>query len=121
MRVVLFFGSVLLLACAGATGHKLPKATPVLVRSHNESAVDVYLLCGDHDATRLGLVTGKGTGEYQISPRRRRCAVGLNFFLVPAKRSRGYWVGPFLPREDEQVILIIERYAGLSVANVTSQ
>jgi hypothetical protein len=80
--------------------------------------VDVYLLCGDHDAEWLGVVGGKETGVFEIPVSRTRCVQGLNFFLVHREMHRGYWVGPLHPRAGTSVHLTIEKYAGLSSARV---
>jgi hypothetical protein len=102
-------------ACVLPPGAPL-QDTPVEVRSHNVGDVDVYVLCGDHDARFLGRVSPHGFADYAISPAERRCAAGLNFFLVSSKLGRGYWVGPFLPQATSAVTLVIEKYPGLSSA-----
>ena len=111
--------ALLLLACALPRDPAPPTDTPVGVRSHNGSDVDVYLFCGDHDARWLGMVPEHGGAGYSISAEERRCAVGLNFFLVVRKQGRGYWVGPFRPQPDSYVDLLIEKYAGLSSARLS--
>jgi hypothetical protein len=116
-RQLLVFGTVLFLGCAlGQSGPPLP--TPVWVRSHNISAVDVYLLCGDHDAQWLGTVEAKQSEAFEIPSGYRGCMRGLNFFVVVQRSSRGYWVGPFRPQPSNQVDLVIEKYAGLSAARL---
>ncbi len=120
MRQLLAFGAVLLLGCALAqNGPPLP--TPVWVRSHNISAVDVYLLCGDHDAQWLGSVEAKERGAMEIPAGHQYCVQGLNFFLIVRRSGRGYWVGPFRPQGATQVDLVIEKYAGLSTATLSPQ
>ena len=107
---------ILLVGCA-LHGNALPSTTPVLVRSHNGSPVDVYLLCGDHDATLLGSIPEQGSDAYEISAAQRHCMEGLNFFLV-VKNGRGYWVGPLSPTSGSSIQLVIEKYAGLSSARM---
>ena len=103
-----------------ATGRRsaacLAGGTPLVVRSHNARDVDVYVLCGDHDARWLGRIPPRGGAAFAISPAQRPCAEGLNFFLVA--RRRGYWVGPFRPPTADGVTLVIEKYAGLSSVSV---
>jgi hypothetical protein len=110
--------SALTLLLVPACGIAVPRGplqeTPIDVRSHNRSEVDVYLLCGDHDAQWLGRVPPHGGAAYAIAPARWRCAEGLNFFLVARDLGRGYWVGPFRPQAGSSVTLVIEKYAGLS-------
>jgi hypothetical protein len=91
---------------------------PIYGHSHNRSDVDVYLLCGDRDARWLGVISKKGAGAFEIPAERARCVSGLNFFLVPRDRNRGYWVGPIQPSAGGQIDLVIEKYAGLSTARV---
>jgi hypothetical protein len=118
MRPLLAVTALLLPACAVLPKGTPPPDTPVGVRSHNGSDVDVYLLCGDHEARWLGLVVQHGAAAYAISPEERRCAVGLNFFLLVRNAGRGYWVGPIRPQAATYVELVIEKYAGLSIANL---
>lgn len=113
-----FGASLLLLGCAIAPTSQTPMApVQVLSRSHNRSAVDVYLLCGDHAARLLGLVPQRGTESFEFPAEDAVCIEGLNFFLVIRNTGRGYWVGPFRPRAGEYINLVIERYAGLSTAH----
>jgi hypothetical protein len=107
-------------ACGLASGASMRDPTPVWVRSHNASSVDVYLLCGSHDARWLGSVGERGADAFEIAAEERRCAEGLNFFVVVRKLGRGYWVGPFRPRGPQGVQLVIEKYAGLSSAAIVS-
>jgi hypothetical protein len=120
MKQLLAFSALLLPACAGLHRGAPPADTPVAVRSHNASDVDVYLLCGEREARWLGLVPQHGGAAYAISPAQRRCAMGLNFFLVVRDRGLGYWVGPIRPQAITSVELVIEKYAGLSSANLYS-
>jgi hypothetical protein len=119
MRPLLALAVLLLPACTVLPPGAPLQETPIEVRSYNGGDVDVYILCGDHDAQLLGRVPAKGGAGYAISPAQRRCVEGLNFFLVARKLGRGYWVGPFHPMATSAVTLVIEKYAGLSNASVT--
>jgi hypothetical protein len=46
---------------------------------------------------------------------------GLNFFLVDRAYNRGYWVGPMHPQAGFRIDLLIEKYAGLSSANLSRE
>jgi hypothetical protein len=112
-----------LLAAAMLLGCALPMTmqtsqVAVWARSHNRSTVDVYVLCGDRDARWLGVLHPNGAGTLDLPSTRGPCVQGLNFFLVDRDHNRGYWVGPLHPRADSQIELVIEKYAGLSTANV---
>jgi hypothetical protein len=120
MRRSLPWTAPLLTACAVLRGGGPPVDTEVAVRSHNASDVDVYLLCGDTDAEWLGVVPRQSGATFAISPARRLCASGLNFFLVVQNQRRGYWAGPFRPQDTDDVVLVIEKYAGLSSVAVRS-
>jgi len=121
MNRLLAFGIVLSLGCALAQngGRRLP--TPIWVRSHNVSAVDVYLLCGDHDAEWLGTVEAQQREAFEIPVGHPYCMQGLNFFLVVRRMGRGYWGGPFRPQGGARVDLVIEKYAGLSTAQLIQE
>jgi hypothetical protein len=93
----------------------------VWARSHNRSAMDVYLLCGDRDAQWLGVVGPKEAAALDFPYARTRCARGLNFFLVSRDVNHGYWVGPMYPRAGSRIDLVIEKYAGLSSANLSRE
>jgi hypothetical protein len=110
----------LLLAACALVGRADPAAkTPVAVRSHNANDVDVYLLCGDTHPQWLGTVPKQGVAEYAISRERRICAPGLNFFLVVRTQEKGYWVGPLRGVQPSSYVeLVIEKYAGLSTADM---
>jgi hypothetical protein len=110
--------ATILLGCAIPQGPGAPPTIPISVSSNNRSDVDVYLLCGDGDAERLGLVHGKGAELFEIPASRAQCVQGLNFFLVSRSINRGYWVGPLRPRTGSAMYLTIEKYAGLSSAYV---
>ena len=118
MKEPLLAASLLLAACALVTRGDPTAPTPVAVRSHNVNDVDVYLLCGHGEAEWLGTVPKQGAAEYAIARERRLCAVGLNFFIVVQSQKRGYWVGPIRPLASSYVELVIEKYAGLSTANL---
>ena len=119
MKNLLTFLTLLLTACALVRGADPKANTPLGVYSHNASDVDVYLLCGDRSPLWLGTVRRQGAAEYAISRERRLCALGLNFFLVVQAQSKGYWVGPIRGvRASSYVELVIEKYAGLSSANL---
>jgi hypothetical protein len=121
MRRLFAWTVPLLTACAVLRGGGPLVNTEVAVRSHNASDVDVYLLCGDRDAQWLGTVPQQSGASYGIPPARRICALGLNFFLVVRSQGRGYWVGPFRPQNTDDVLLVIEKYAGLSRVAVRSR
>ena len=104
--------------CALAPSALPQQLTPVWIRSHNRSAVDVYLLCGGGDARWLGAIPARGAEAFEIPVRHRDCVRGLNFFLVVQNLGRGYWVGPFRPQRGHVVDLVIEKYAGLSSARL---
>jgi hypothetical protein len=93
-------------------------ATPVGVVSHHRKNVDVYLLCGSNNVLLLGIIPAGGFRAFEIPAERRLCAAGLNFFLVVREQNKGYWVGPLYPSSDSYVRLVVEKYAGLSTANV---
>ena len=113
--------SSLCLLHACALVRPLPEGpTPVWVRSHNESEVDVYLMCGSIDAQHLGTIEEKGSDAFEIPHERLICAMGLNFFLVVRDARRGYWVGPFRPHNTDGVQLVIGKYAGHSSAELMS-
>jgi hypothetical protein len=120
MRRSLAWTTPLLTACAVFQGGGPPLDTEVWVRSHNASDVDVYLLCGDRDAQRLGVVPRQSGATFAIPPARRICASGLSFFLIVQSQGRGYWAGPVRPQHADGVVLVIEKYAGLSSVAVRS-
>jgi hypothetical protein len=107
----------MLLACAVPMNAQTSQVS-VWTRSHNHSTIEVYLLCGDHDATWLGIIGPKETAGLSFPTASTRCVEGLNFFLVDRKHNHGYWVGPMYPRYGSRIELVIERYAGLSSALV---
>jgi hypothetical protein len=120
MRRSLAWTVPLLTACAVLRGGGPLVDTEVAVRSHNVSDVDVYLLCGDRDAEWLGVVPRRSGATFAIPPARRICASGLNFFLVVRSQGRGYWAGPVRPQHADGLVLVIEKYAGLSSVAVLS-
>ena len=118
MRRVLLPVLTLCLGCAVLQPGNVSPTIPVTVHSHNSSDMDVYLLCGDRDAEWLGVVREKEVVQLEIPRARDRCALGLNFFLVSHGETRGYWVGPLHPVAGMSIALTIEKYAGLSSADV---
>jgi hypothetical protein len=116
-----FLAATLVLGCAIPQGPGAPLTIPISVSSNNRSDVDVYLLCGDRDAIRLGVVRGKEAELFEIPASRAQCVQGLNFFLVSRSINRGYWVGPLRPQTGSAVHLTIEKYAGLSNAYLGSE
>jgi hypothetical protein len=115
MRPPVALAAALSLGCALAPGATQAEPTAVWIRSHNRSVVDVYLLCGDRNPRRLGMVPEKGGESFELPPgAQAHCLRGLNFFLVVRRSGRGYWAGPVRPRRGEHVQLVIEKYAGLS-------
>ncbi len=120
MKPSLAVAIVLSLGCALAPRGLPPEPTPVWVRSHNRSPVDVFLLCGSSQARWLGSVPKDGSDGFEIPAEQRSCASGLNFFLVVQNMAHGYWVGPLRPLGGDAVELVIEKYAGLSNARVRS-
>jgi hypothetical protein len=118
VRTPVALATALSIGCALAPGHAAPGPVSVWVRSHNRSAVDVYLLCGNRNARWLGKVSEQTTDALEIPAPQAYCPVGLNFFLVVRNSGWGYWVGPFQPARGGQVELVIEKYAGLSSARV---
>ena len=118
MKRLLAVSATLALACAAPQSQGRPSTIPIWVHSNHSSDVNVYLLCGDRDAVRLGLVHRGESQAFEIPSSRTICASGLNFFLVPTNINRGYWVGPFRPQSGLGVDLMIEKYAPLSSARL---
>ena len=118
MKTLVALATLVSVGCALGSRSMPPQPTPVWVRSHNRSPVDVYLLCGSSNARWLGSVWEKGSEAFEIPIEQPYCVQGLNFFLVVRNFDRGYWVGPLRPGEDDAINLVIERYAGLSNARV---
>jgi hypothetical protein len=118
VKPIVAMATCLSLGCALAPGRLPPAPTPVWVRSHNQSIVDVYLLCGSHDAQWLGTVSEKGSDALEIPAGQPRCVEGHNFFLVDRYLNRGYWVGPLSLQRSQAIELVIEKYAGLSSARL---
>jgi hypothetical protein len=121
MKRLLALATVLSLGCALARNGTQRLPTPIWIRSHNVSAVDVYLLCADRDAEWLGTVEAQQREAFEIRAGREYCVQGLNFFLVVRRSGRGYWVGPFRPQANSRVDLVIEKYAGLSSARLSPE
>jgi hypothetical protein len=125
MRKRRWLGSAFV-AAAMLAGRALPTAaqtSPVSVwaRSHNQSSVDVYLLCGDRDARWLGTLQPNESAALDFPAASKPCVQGLNFFLVDRDHNRGYWVAPMYLRSGWRVDLVIEKYAGLSSSHVTRE
>lgn len=120
MRKWIVATAPLLTACALLRSAGPAVDTEVAVRSHNRSDVDVYLLCGEQDPAWLGVVPRQSGARFAIPPARRLCAGGLNFFLLVRSQGRGYWVGPFRPQHADGVVLVIEKYAGVSTVALRS-
>ena len=112
--------ATLAVACAVPPGASERGTIPISVRSHNRSSVDVYLLCGDHNAEWLGVSEGKWGRFFEVPATRASCLEGVNFFLVQRNTNRGYWVGPLRLHPRSAIQLTIERYAGLSSARVVA-
>jgi hypothetical protein len=112
-----FLAATMLLGCALPLTMQTSRVS-VWARSHNRSTVDVYLLCGDHDARWLGVIRPKEAAVLDFPYAQTRCARGLNFFLVARDFNHGYWVGPMHPQAGSRIDLVIEKYAGLSSANL---
>ena len=112
--------ALLLGACAVGprSTEALPTLIPISGHSYNRSDVDVYLMCGDRHARRLGGVSKKGAAAFEIPAAAARCVSGLNFFLVAWDRGQGYWARPIRLQAGEQVDLVVERYVGRSTARV---
>jgi hypothetical protein len=115
-----FLAATMLLGCA-LPGTMQTSQVSVWARSHNRSTVDVYLLCGDQDARWLGVVRPTEAAALDFPYAQTRCARGLNFFLVARDFKRGYWVGPMYPQAGSRIDLVIEKYAGLSSANLSRE
>jgi hypothetical protein len=116
------------LAAAATTvlGCALPPAVEtsnvaVWARSHNRSTIHVYLLCGDKDALWLGAVAPNESEALEFPNTQTRCPRGLNFFLVKDDGGRGYWVGPMYIEAGSSIVLVIEKYAGLSSVSLSRQ
>lgn len=95
-----------------------PPPVPIWVRSHNRSEVDVYLVCGNRDPVLLGVAPPDQSVAFEIPARQAECVRGLNFFLVVWEQGRGYWAGPVRPRWGTPIQVVIEKYAGLSTAQL---
>ena len=104
------------LACATASRHSPGTPTTVDVLSYNRQEVDVYSVCGDRDATWLGVVGRLGAATLHMPAEKAHCLRGVRFFLVVRDAGRGYWVGPLRATSGARIELVIEKYAGLSTA-----
>jgi hypothetical protein len=83
--------------------------------------MDVYLLCGDHDARLLGGLLPQEGAIFEFPSALTRCVAGLNFFLVDRSHNHGYWVGPLHPQGGAIIDLFIEKSAALSSAALSGQ
>ena len=117
MRTPVLVAAVLSLGCGLATPRPLAQPVPVWVRSHNRSTVDVYLSCNG-STSWLGAVPDHGADALEVPIAQTACARGFNFFLLVRRAGRGYWAGPVQPAANAHVELVIERYAGLSTAEM---
>ena len=105
------------LGCAaGTTGAGTPASPTVWARSHNASEVEVYTACGFEDVRWVGAVPAKSAAEFELEEEESFCPSGRRFFLVVRDQGRGYWAGPLRPTNTSAIELVIEKYAGLSVA-----
>jgi hypothetical protein len=95
-------------------------APKVWARSHNASEVDIYMLCGNQRARWVGVVPAKGAAAFDVAGDDTFCPWGVNFFLVVRDQGRGYWAGPIRPGTGDAIELVIEKYAGLSMARLMS-
>ncbi|HEY7613020.1 MAG TPA: hypothetical protein VH764_08490 [Gemmatimonadales bacterium] len=107
------------LACAPGSAPAGP-APKVWARSHNASEVDIYMLCGNQRARWVGVVPAKGAAAFDVAGDDTFCPWGVNFFLVVRDQGRGYWAGPIRPGTGDAIELVIEKYAGLSMARLMS-
>jgi hypothetical protein len=115
MRLFIALGAALSLGCALQPGSTQSAPTGVWIRSHNRSAVDVYVLCGDRNLRWLGTVSAKESEAFDLPLEAQApCLRGLNFFLVVRRSGWGYWAGPIRPVSGDHIQLVIEKYAGLS-------
>jgi hypothetical protein len=115
----LVIATTILLGCALPMKMQTSQVS-IWARSHNRSDVEVYLLCGDRDATSLGVVHSNETAALDFPAGQARCVQGLNFFLVTRDHHHGYWVGPMYPQAGASINLVIEKYAGLSSADLSA-
>ena len=116
LRLAVLTAALSLGCAASGPGSGSAAPTPVWVRSHNRSAVDVSQLCGARDAVWLGEVSSRGAAAFEIPAGQPACVRGHSFFLVVRNTGRGDWAGPVRPQNGSPVELVIERYAGLSTA-----
>jgi hypothetical protein len=117
VRALAAIASFLSLGCFLAPGPPDPTPTPLWIRSHNQSPIDIYVQCGG-TTQWLGTIGQQGAGDLKIPAENRLCARGVNFFLVVEDFGRGYWVGPVAFHRGQAVQMVIEKYAGLSSAEV---
>jgi hypothetical protein len=113
VKALVAVATYLSLGCFLAPGPPDPTPTPLWVRSHNRSPIDVYVQCGGKTQW-LGTISQKGADALQIPAEHRLCARGVHFFIVSQDFGMGYWVGPVRFRRGQAVQMVIEKYAGLS-------
>lgn len=109
--------ALLCLGCAASTraaDFGGPLETTVSVRSLHEEAMELYTLCGEHDAVDLGSVPALGEVEFSVPAAALSCAPGLRFVMVPVGRTGGYVTAPVSTTPPRHIDLRIEKYPGLS-------
>ena len=111
-----FLAGLVASACASGLTPAGSPAPQIWVRSHNASEVEIYLQCGFWNAKWVGAVPAKGAAAFDLAAEDAHCPLGLSFFLVVRDQGRGYWAGPVRPLTAATVELVIEKYAGLSMA-----
>ncbi len=116
------WGLLALLVCGCAAGMRSgaspaeshPARTSVAVRSYHDEAMDVYAICGAHDAVLLGRVDAQGEAEFTPARSEMVCATGLRFAMVPAGQKTGGYVTEALGVMPRHIDLLIEKYPALS-------
>ncbi len=118
MRSILGLLALLACGCAGTlhpAGADVAAAkTTVSVRSYHAEAMDVYAVCGEHDAVLLGTVAAEGEADFAPARSDMVCATGLRFAMVrQGEKTGGYVTEPVavMPRH---IDLLIEKYPALS-------
>ncbi len=122
MRSILgLVGALLFGGCAGMAGARgtgapsvEPARTTVSVRSYHAEAMDVYAICGEHDAVRLGTVAAEGEAEFAPARADMVCATGLRFAMVPAGQKQGGYLTEPVAVIPHTIDLFIEKYPALS-------
>ncbi|HET9983533.1 MAG TPA: hypothetical protein VFQ38_08095 [Longimicrobiales bacterium] len=109
--------ALLCVGCAATTraaGGSADVETTVSVRSLHDHAMELYTLCGEHDAVRLGSVPALGEAEFSVPAAAMLCAPGLRFAMVPVGRTGGYITDPVSTTVPRHIDLRIEKYPALS-------